>query len=189
MPTPGDVQHMSSCAAAADPEDRSEHGRIYRVRSASDIDWRSFLSVKSSLNPTSREVHESPHRSKICACSASKSPRWTIMASIRSYPKDKHHLFMSCRRRCNPLDTTSHMRDWSVRSKAVFDGCSMEYLIFGSVYSTRSSHSMGWSYGVEIGFMRRSSRRISMIYRQLVSRTSIKCGHFQLLLSIRIGIQ
>ena len=30
-------------------------------------------------------------------------------------------------------------------------------------------------------------RRISMIYRQLVSRTSIQCGHFQLPLSTRIG--
>ena len=39
MPTPGDVQHMSSSAAAVDPGNQSERGRIYRVRSASDIDW------------------------------------------------------------------------------------------------------------------------------------------------------
>ena len=30
-------------------------------------------------------------------------------------------------------------------------------------------------------------KRSSMIYRQLVSRTSIQCGHFQLLRSTRLG--
>ena len=43
MPTPGDVQRTSSCAAAADPENRCERGRIYTVRSASDIDWNHLL--------------------------------------------------------------------------------------------------------------------------------------------------
>ena len=39
MPTPGDVQHMSSSPAAVDQGDQSERRRYYRVRSASDIDW------------------------------------------------------------------------------------------------------------------------------------------------------
>ena len=39
MPNPGDVQHMSSSAAVVDQGDKSDRGRIYRVRSASDIDW------------------------------------------------------------------------------------------------------------------------------------------------------
>ena len=38
MPTPGDVQHVSSCAAAADPGNPNERRRIYRVRSVTDID-------------------------------------------------------------------------------------------------------------------------------------------------------
>ena len=39
MPTPGDIQHMSSSLAAVDQGDQSERRRHYRVRSASDIDW------------------------------------------------------------------------------------------------------------------------------------------------------
>ena len=50
MLTPGDVQRMSSCAAAADPGNRSECGRIYRVRSASDIDWNRPLSEQLEPN-------------------------------------------------------------------------------------------------------------------------------------------
>ena len=50
MPTPGDVQHMSSCAAAADPGNRSERGRFYRMRSASDIDWNHPLSDQLEPN-------------------------------------------------------------------------------------------------------------------------------------------
>ena len=50
MPTPGDVQRMSSCAAAPDPGNRSERGRIYRVQSASDIDWNHLLSEQLEPN-------------------------------------------------------------------------------------------------------------------------------------------
>ena len=39
MPTPGDVQHMSSSAAVVDQGDQSESRMIHMVRSASDIDW------------------------------------------------------------------------------------------------------------------------------------------------------
>ena len=39
MPTPGDVQNMSSSPAAVDQGDQSERRRCYRERSASDIDW------------------------------------------------------------------------------------------------------------------------------------------------------
>ena len=39
MPTPGDVQHMSSSSPAADPEDISDRGRYRRVRSSTDINW------------------------------------------------------------------------------------------------------------------------------------------------------
>ena len=39
MPTPGDVQHMSSSPAAVGQGNPNERGRYYRVRSASDIDW------------------------------------------------------------------------------------------------------------------------------------------------------
>ena len=49
-PTPGDVQHMSSCSAAADPGNPNERRRIYRVRSASDIDWNYHLSEKLEPN-------------------------------------------------------------------------------------------------------------------------------------------
>ena len=49
MPTPGDVQHMSSCAVAADPGNPNERRRIYRVRSASDIDWT--FPLKDQLEP------------------------------------------------------------------------------------------------------------------------------------------
>ena len=49
MPTPGDAQHMSSCAAAVDPGNRSERGRIYSVRSASDIDWN--YTLEDQLEP------------------------------------------------------------------------------------------------------------------------------------------
>ena len=40
MPTPGDVQQMSSSSPAADPSDRdSDSGKIKVVRSSTDIDW------------------------------------------------------------------------------------------------------------------------------------------------------
>ena len=50
MLTPGDVQHMSSCATAADPGNPNERRRIYRVRSASDIDWNYHLSEQLEPN-------------------------------------------------------------------------------------------------------------------------------------------
>ena len=50
MPTPGDVQRMSSCAAAADPGNRSERGRIYWVQSAPDIDWNHRFSEQLEPN-------------------------------------------------------------------------------------------------------------------------------------------
>ena len=50
MPTPGDVQHVSSCAAAADPGNPNECRRIYRVRSATDIDWNYLLSEQLEPN-------------------------------------------------------------------------------------------------------------------------------------------
>ena len=49
MPTPGDVQHMSSCAAADDPWNPYERHLIARVRSASDIDWN--YSLEEQLEP------------------------------------------------------------------------------------------------------------------------------------------
>ena len=42
-------------------------------------------------------------------------------------------------------------------------------------------------YGMVNRFLGSWQRRISMIYRQLVSRTSIQCGHFQLPLSTNVG--
>ena len=49
MPTPGDVQHVSSCAAAADTGNPNERHRIYRVRSSTDINWS--VPLKEQLEP------------------------------------------------------------------------------------------------------------------------------------------
>ena len=65
MPTPGDVQRMSSSSPAVDPRDRSERGRYHRVRSASDIDGISPL--RSSLNTIAKEVQANPSPSMISA--------------------------------------------------------------------------------------------------------------------------
>ena len=50
MPTPGDVQHMSSSPAADDQGYQSERRRFYRVRSASDIDWNNLLEEQLEPN-------------------------------------------------------------------------------------------------------------------------------------------
>ena len=50
MPTPGDVQRMSSCAATVDPENPRERVRYYRVRSPSDIDWNYLLEEQLEPN-------------------------------------------------------------------------------------------------------------------------------------------
>ena len=55
------------------------------------------ISSMNSWNPTSRVVHGSPHRLMIYACSAGKSPKWTIKASIRYTPRTTS--LVSCRRR------------------------------------------------------------------------------------------
>ena len=44
-------------------------------------------------------------------------------------------------------------------------------------------------YGMVNQYLGSWLRRISMIYLLLVSRTSIQCGHFQLRLSINVGIR
>ena len=119
MPTPGDVQHMSSCAAAADPGNSSERRRS--IGCDPHLTSIGIIFSVNSLNPTSRVVHGIPHRLKICACSASESPRWMIMASIRSTPKTTS--FVSCRRRW--ADTVFTCVKWQ-------HGCSMEPI--GSVY-------------------------------------------------------
>ena len=50
MPAPGDVQHMSSCAAAVDPGNPNERHRICTVRSPTDIDWSRPLSEQLEPN-------------------------------------------------------------------------------------------------------------------------------------------
>ena len=49
MPTPGDVQRMSSSAASVDQGHRSDRGRIIKVQSAPDIDWD--YSLDEQLEP------------------------------------------------------------------------------------------------------------------------------------------
>ena len=66
-----------------------------------------------SLNPTSREVHESPHRSMICVCSASTSPRWTTHGFDQIYPKD-NIIPVSCRRLMVPTLRSNGMREVAV---------------------------------------------------------------------------
>ena len=66
MPTPGDVQHMSSCAAAVDPGNRSERGRIYRVRSVTDIDWNHLL--EEQLEPNLKGVRSTPKTTSFELC-------------------------------------------------------------------------------------------------------------------------
>ena len=53
VPTPGEVQHMFSCAAAADPGKPNERHSIYRVQSSTDIDWS--VPLKEQLEPNFKD--------------------------------------------------------------------------------------------------------------------------------------
>ena len=50
MPTPGDIQHMSSGPAEDDQGYYSDRRRYRRVRSASDIDWTNPLEEQLEPN-------------------------------------------------------------------------------------------------------------------------------------------
>ena len=87
MPTPGDVQHCHHVQP-----------QLIQMSVAESIECDPHLTSigiivsMNNLNPTSRMVHGIPHCLKICACSAGKSSRWTIMASISFIPQRQHHL-------------------------------------------------------------------------------------------------
>ena len=49
LPTPANVHHMDSCAAAALPGNPNERHRFHTIRSPTDIDWSRPL--KEQLEP------------------------------------------------------------------------------------------------------------------------------------------
>ena len=80
MPTPGDVQRMSSSPAAVDQGGQSEGRRYYRVRSASDIDWN--YPLEDQLEPNLKGG-PSECKSFDDLCMLRKQiPKWTIAPSI-----------------------------------------------------------------------------------------------------------
>ena len=86
MPTPGDVQRVSSCAAAADPGNRGERGRIYKVRSASDIDWNHLL--EEQLEPNLKGgPRESTSFDDLCML-RQRIPKMDNHSFSQTYPKD-----------------------------------------------------------------------------------------------------
>ena len=94
MPTPGDAQHMSSSSPAVDPRDRSERGRYYRVRSASDIDWNEPL--EEQLEPNLKGgPRESTSFNDLCML-RKQIPRLEYRHLIRSIPATM--TFELCRR-------------------------------------------------------------------------------------------
>ena len=88
MPTPEDVQQMSSSSPAVDPEDRvSGRGRYRTVRPSTDIGWTRSLS-ECSLNPISREVQICPSPSKTCCLLRKQIPRLSNSTFNQIYPSD-----------------------------------------------------------------------------------------------------
>ena len=96
MPTPGDVQQMSSSSPAADPKDRiSSSGKYKTIWSATDIDWTCPL--HEQLEPNLKGgPRESTSFDDLCMLRA-KIPRLSNSFFDEIYPSDNMS-FELCRR-------------------------------------------------------------------------------------------
>ena len=105
MPTPAEVQQMSSSSPAADPRDRiSESGKYKTVWSSTDIDWTRPLHEQLEPNLTGGP-RKSTTFDDLCML-RSKVPRLSHSVFQETYPHDniirvvqkshgEHHVKMS----------------------------------------------------------------------------------------------
>ena len=85
MPTPEDVQQMSSSSPAVDPEDRfSGRGRYRTVRSSTDIDWTRPL--EEQLEPNLKGGPDPSKSFEDLRLLRKQIPRLSNSTSIRSIP-------------------------------------------------------------------------------------------------------
>ena len=86
MPTPGDVQHMSSCAAAVDTGNPNERRKIHKVKSVTDVDWNYLL--EEQLEPNlKRGPRESTSFDDLCML-RQRVPKMDDHSFSQIYPKD-----------------------------------------------------------------------------------------------------
>ena len=86
MLTPGDVQYMSSCAAAVGPGNPNERHRIHTVRSPTDIDWTRPLHEQLEPNFKGGPTKSKPFEE---LCMLRKNiPKMSDHGFQQIYPKD-----------------------------------------------------------------------------------------------------
>ena len=85
-PTPGDVQHVSSCAAAALPGNPNERHRFHTIRSPTDIDWSCPL--KEQLEPNFKGGPDQSKPFEELCMLRRKIPKTNDDTFQQIYPKD-----------------------------------------------------------------------------------------------------